>query len=522
MKNKVTSGEWPVASGQSQRDCVLQRCPGGALTQGTPEGSGPFSLSPGERAGVRASVSLNSKSQTSHAPIETHAAEILNAGHPFPLSPGERAGVRASLLSIFAILVISLLSGTTARAQSEESELPPALGEFEAAPLPPLEKPFLVPDVPQSFTDQTQVKERWFTIKPGVSAVFDYTAFSQDAASLSQVGKQEDQFQVRDLRLMLRGTIGSDYKVSYFVAGVYKGFDTDPATTWEMVDLWFAFPLGSPATKLTVGKMKETFGYEMVGDSGNLPQQERVLTPFFVSRSIGAKLSHVFGADQRTTLSGGVFNDWWVGGDSLDDSGTDVSARLTGLAWDQPDDKRFLHLGLAGRYAGADHNTLRYKGRPESNVADNYVDTGNLPGDHAWHLGLEALWNEGPFSVLAEYNRAWVDSPAAGNPEFSGYYVTASWILTGETRPYDRTVGYARRVMPEGRWGAPELVARFAHVDLDDGAVQGGKFDKTYLGINWWATRRWKIGFGWGHTWLDRLGKTGVTDSFLTRIQWVY
>jgi len=87
---------------------------------------------------------------------------------------------------------------------------------------------------------------------------------------------------------------------------------------------------------------------------------------------------------------------------------------------------------------------------------------------------------------------------------------------------YDRTVGYARRVMPEGRWGAPELVARFSHVDLDGGSIQGGKFDKTYLGINWWATRRWKVGFGWGHTWLDRSGTTGITDIFLTRLQWVY
>jgi phosphate-selective porin OprO/OprP len=135
---------------------------------------------------------------------------------------------------------------------------------------------------------------------------------------------------------------------------------------------------------------------------------------------------------------------------------------------------------------------------------------------------LEALWNEGPFSVLAEYNRAWVDSSASGDPSFSGYYLTASWVITGETRPYDRTVGYARRVMPKGHWGAPELVARFSHVDLDDGAVQGGSFDKTYLGINWWATRRWKFGIGWGHTWLDRFGTTGNTDSFLTRIQWVY
>jgi phosphate-selective porin OprO/OprP len=421
-----------------------------------------------------------------------------------------------------AIAVLALACAPNAHAQSEESEPAPAKGEFEAAPLPPPEKPFLVPDVPQSFVDKFQMRQHWITLKVGASAVFDYTAFSQDANSLSQVGKQEDQWQVRDLRLMLRGTIGTGYKFNYFVAGVYKGFDTDPEKTWDMVDLWFAFPLGSPATKLIVGKTKETFDYEMVGDSGNLPQQERVLNPFFVSRNVGVKLTQVIGDDQRMTASVGVFNDSIETGNSLEAGGTDVSARFTGLAWDQPDGKRFLHLGVSGRYAGADNNTMRYKGRPESNVADNYVDTGNLPGDHAWHLGLEALWNEGPVSVLAEYNRAWVDSPAKGNPEFSGYYITGSWILTGETRPYDRTVGYARRVMPTGRWGAPELVARFSHDDLDDGAVQGGKFDKTYVGINWWATRRWKFGVGWGHTWLDRFGTTGVTDSVLTRIQWVY
>ena len=427
---------------------------------------------------------------------------------------------RSALLVLLGV-VFSLVGALDAHAQSDESEPAPALGEFESVPLPPPEKPFLVPDVPASVADQTQVRSRWFSLKFGVSAVFDYTSFAQDAASLSQVGRQEDQFQVRDLRLMLRGAIGSDYKVNYFVAGVYKGFDTDPNTTWELVDFWLAFPLGSPATKLTVGKMKETFGYEMVGDSGNLPQQERVLTPFFVSRSIGAKLSHVL-ANQRMTMSVGVYDDGLVSSDSLDESGTDVTARLTGLAWDQEDGKRFLHLGLAGRYASAEHGTLIYKGRPESNVADNYVDTGNFPGDHAAHLGLEALWNEGPFSLLAEYDRAWVDAPTVGDPQFSGYYITASWILTGETRPYDRTVGYARRVMPEGRWGAPELVARFLHVDLDGGEIQGGKFDKTYLGINWWATRRWKVGFGWGHTWLDRYDKTGVTDMFLTRLQWIY
>ena len=222
------------------------------------------------------------------------------------------------------------------------------------------------------------------------------------------------------------------------------------------------------------------------------------------------------------TASAGVFNDGLFNGDSLSESGTDFTARVTGLPLDLPEANRFLHLGASFRYAGAEKDTLRYRARPESNVSDYYVDSGNLTGDHAWHLGLEMLWNEGPISLLAEYNQAWVDAAASGDPEFSGYYITGSWVLTGETRPYDRTVGYARRVMPTGRWGAPELVARFSHEDLDDDVVRGGSFDKTYIGMNWWATRRWKFGIGWGRTRLDRFGTTGVTNSVLTRLQWIY
>jgi phosphate-selective porin OprO and OprP len=419
-------------------------------------------------------------------------------------------------------LVANMVGVLNIRAQSQESDPPPAPGQFESEPLPQPEKPFLVPDVPHSVAEHTEVRERWFTIKPGLVLLADYTAFHQDADSISQVGHQDDQWDARSARLIFRGTIGLDYKIRYLIGGEYKGFESDPDQTWQLTDVNFTFPLFGPATLLNVGKTKESFSYEMVGDAANLPQQERILSPFFVSRNIGLKLSHVFGEEQRATATVGVFNDWWVGDDSLSDSGTDVSARFTGLMWDQNDGKRFLHLGLAGRYVGADNNVLRYKGRPESNVADNYVDTGDIPADHAWHLGLEALWNEGPFSVLAEYARAWVVSAPARNPEFSGYYVTASWIITGETRPYDRTVGYARRVMPTKRWGAPELVARFSHIDLDGGSVSGGSFDKTYLGINWWATRRWKFGIGWGHTWLDRFGLTGNTDTFLARIQWIY
>lgn len=417
-------------------------------------------------------------------------------------------------------IVTALLVPAVARAQADESKAAPPRGAIEAPPPAPPATSFAVPDLPYNFADKTTLRLKWFTLRPGLVLIADYNAFRQDAASVAQVGEQRNQWDDRAARLMLSGKLGR--YVTYLAAGEYKGFETDPETTWQITDVSLTLPLGGPGTRLTVGKTKETFGYEMVGDAANLPQQERVLSPFFVSRNGGVKIVQVFGKQQRMTASGGVFNDWWVNGEAFADSGTDVTARVTGLLWDENSGRRFLHLGVAGRYAGADRSTLRYKGRPESNVTDNYVDSGNLAGDHAWHVGLEALWNHGPYSVLAEYMHASVASPASGNPGFFGWYVTGSWILTGETRPYDRTVGYARRVMPAGRWGAPELVVRYSRENLDDGVVRGGAFDKTYLGLNWWATRRWKFGAGWGRTWLDRFGKTGVTDSLQLRWQWIY
>jgi phosphate-selective porin OprO and OprP len=438
-----------------------------------------------------------------------------------PRASERNNGTQIALVGIIIGVCTGLLCCLPAQAQSPESRYVPPPHKFDPGPAPKPDEPFAVPDVPKTLQEAV-FETPWLTVNPGLVLIGDYTAFSQDANSLVQVGRQENRAEFRAFRLVLLGRMGTDYQASYLLAVEYNGLDRDPNQNWELMDLAFTFPIGSPATKLTVGKTKETFDYEMVGDSANLPHSERVLNPFFVSRNIGAKVTHVIGEDQRMTISVGAFNDWWAKGDDYGDAGTDVTARMTGLLWDEKQGTRFLHLGLSGRYVGADNNTLRYRARPESNVSSYYVDTGDLPADHAWHIGLEALWNEGPYSVLAEYNRAWVNSPSTGDPQFHGYYVTASWILTGETRPYDRTVGYARRVMPTQRWGAPELVARFSCEDLDGGSVSGGKFYKTYFGINWWATRRAKAGIGWGHTWLDRFGTTGNTDSVLTRLQWIY
>ena len=348
----------------------------------------------------------------------------------------------------------------------------------------------------------------------------DHTSFWQDSTSVAQVGRQDNQWELRAARLSFLGAFGGAIPVSYQISGEYKGFDGDPDTTWQLTDLSLTFTLGQ-RTKLTAGKTKETFAYEMVGDAANLPAVERVLSPFFVSRNTGLRLTHVWGPQKRGTLSLGLYNDAWDIGPAAE-RGWDYSARVTALAWvDAADDSRYLHLGAAARQV-ASKGTMRFRGRPGSNVADNFVDTGNFAGDGALQLGLEAMLALGPVSVQGEHVSARVDAPTVGNPAFTGWYVTGSWVLTGDHRPYDRNVGYARRVVPQGRWGAPELVARYSDVDLSDGQIDGGRFRRTDLGINWWATHRWKAGLHWGHVWLDRFGAEGETDTLLARIQWVY
>ena len=45
--------------------------------------------------------------------------------------------------------------------------------------------------------------------------------------------------------------------------------------------------------------------------------------------------------------------------------------------------------------------------------------------------------------------------------------------------------------------------------------------EKWYAGVNWWATRRWKMSVGYGDIELDRFGVVGLTKQTLLRFQWI-
>lgn len=159
-------------------------------------------------------------------------------------------------------------------------------------------------------------------------------------------------------------------------------------------------------------------------------------------------------------------------------------------------DAPLLHLGLSTSWSpDAGRTRIRYRSRPESFLTDYVVDTGDIAGS-ARLLGLELAWQDGPLLLQAETLLANVDAEEGGDSLFYGFYLQASWSLTGERRSYDRAEAVFGRLKPEQPfrmngegYGALELAARLSWLDLSDGAVRGGRMISLTFGPTWTLNR---------------------------------
>lgn len=376
-------------------------------------------------------------------------------------------------------------------------------------------------DATHHFMKWSRTRNKLFSAKLGFAPILDYNANFQDNDSKNQVGSQENRFDIRSARVMVSGKINFKNPWKYLISVEYKGFDRGPDDpNFGITDLKFVIPL-SENSDLTFGKIKETFVYEMVGDAANLPHFERLLNPFFNSRNIGVIYHHFF-MNNRLTASGGIYKDWFASDKSFSKSNTTFTARITGLPKWENDGKQFMHMGVGIRYVDAQDNIIQLKGRNESNITSNYVDTGKLNASHQFNLSMEQLWSLDNFSVLMEYVHNWTSTNDFGIEQFNGYYVTGSYVLSGEQRPYDQKAAYARRIKPTGKYGAWEIFLRVGQNDLETKNVHGGINNRYDVGLNWWATQYWKAGMVYGIGNLEKGDVTGITNNLQFRVQWIY
>lgn len=263
----------------------------------------------------------------------------------------------------------------------------------------------------------------------------------------------------------------------------------DVADGWK--NLWVQYRFNKHLD-VRVGNQTVPFGLEEVMSSDDVAFMER---PLATQLTAGLLTGALLRADnQDMSFSFGVF-----GSDLSDDDrrkldGTSVTGRATWAPVRA--NKRVLHLGLSAEYRDAGSGEAgRFRARPESDATDvRFIDTRSIDGvDSLVTLGAEAAAGFGPALLQAEYIGSEVARDAGSDVSFGGWYVSASYVLTGERRRYQEHTGSFGDIQPKGQWGAVEVAARYGSLDLSDGDVTGGEESNLALGLNWYLNRNCRL-----------------------------
>ena len=347
----------------------------------------------------------------------------------------------------------------------------------------------------------------------------DWAWFDEDDDLVAQKGNSQDGTEFRRARLNFQGLLYRhlEFKTEYdFARRAATGETGGPGFR----DVYLGAVDIPVVGNTRVGHFKEPFSLdEMTTDTDVTFMEKSLASVFAPSRNTGFGLYDAV-LDQRATWAAGVFRD--DGGDnfgySQEDGKYNVTARLTGLPWYEDEGRHLLHLGVAASHRNPNGNSVRFRQRPEANLANRYVDTGALGADDVNEIGVEAAVVLGPLSVQGEFMGADVDAPAgASGSFFSGYYVQASYFLTGEFRPYDRARGVFGRLVPKdslfggkGGGGAWEVAARYSHLDLDDSGVNGGTLSDITGGVNWYMNANFRVTLNYIFSQLEDVGDAHI------------
>ena len=141
-------------------------------------------------------------------------------------------------------------------------------------------------------------------------------------------------------------------------------------------------------------------------------------------------------------------------------------------------------------------------------------------------VGAEAAYVRGPLSFQGEYIHSFVEQKEGSRLQFKGFYAYVSYFPTGETRPYDTTQGIFGRVRPRRSfslknrvYGGCEIAARFSCLNLNDGAIQGGRMNIASAGVTWFLTRVLRAKFNYEYADVDDTDLDGSVHIFQTRLE---
>ncbi|VTR91230.1 Phosphate-selective porin O and P OS=Pirellula staleyi (strain ATCC 27377 / DSM 6068 / ICPB 4128) GN=Psta_4368 PE=4 SV=1: Porin_O_P [Gemmata massiliana] len=390
-----------------------------------------------------------------------------------------------------------------------------------SAPAPTTVAP-TVPDLPASVTNPLSERlglglKPTFELRGRIEA--DAVVVSQSTSSKALIGDLQNGYGFRRARIGAQGIVGDSTR---WVAEVdFANGNFRPR------DLYVALTALPGLRELQVGYFREPFSLDGATSSRFITFMERSpLNELDPARDWGIA-GRWWSENERATFALGAFRVGTSnGGFSSGDGGNwAVTTRLTGLPIYTDDEGTFrlVHIGGAFSHRVPLNGVVRYAPDAQSNILDvndspasPFLPTINIPASSQQLYNLQAAGVYGPFSMQSEWFGTAIQQVGGGPIFLHGFYVDASYFLTGEHRGYNRTdaafsnVSVLRPLVrspgkPATGFGAVELAARFALGDFTSSnlpqptsgpfasASQGARLLQATFGANWYLNEYTRI-----------------------------
>ncbi len=380
-----------------------------------------------------------------------------------------------------------------------------------------------------------------FSLK-GVLQVDSRTFFNDSAI------KSNDGFLVRRARPIFQGTLYRDFDFRFTP-------DFAPSSGPTIFDAYGNYRY-EPWLQLRTGKFKTPEGLEQLQEDVNIQFNERSLaTDLVPNRDVGLQLWGDI-AGGVLSYAAGIFNGV---GDAQNSSNAafENEVEFAGRVFTQPFKNsditalQGLGFGVAGT---SENNTSGTKDLPSTTGGTlpgyttdgqqqffSYSATTVANGEH-WRLSPQGYYYYGPLSLLGEYaiSDQGVRNTATGAEAYlqnTAWEVSGGWILTGENASFNGVTPLHPFDPHNGQWGAFQVVARYAELNIDDAAFDGFANPATSAsaaqawsaGLNWYLNKNIRLNASFSHTTFTGGGGAGTTapaivtrqaeNVFFTRVQ---
>ena len=350
-----------------------------------------------------------------------------------------------------------------------------------------------------------------------------------------------DAFILRRARIIFEGTFNKIF--AFQLVPEYGGGAAGTASAFNLLDANLGVAL-KPSFQLKFGKFKSPVGLEQLqSDSWAFFAERSLVTNLVPNRDVGVQASGTF-LNGTTEYAVGLFNgttDAGSTGNSDFDDDKELVARVFAFPFKNGDSLfRGLGVGVSGTLShSAEGTTGRASGYRSDGQQTFFAYGGTTVADgQVYRVSPQAYWYSGPIGALAEYVQSTVNvRVGATKAELThdAYQLAAGYVLTGEDASFAGVVPRSNFSLENGTWGAFEVAARVAQLDIDDAtfptfaaaSTNATKATAFGLGLNWYLSKTVRATFNYYHTDFDTAVTPAATallinngeDAIVTRIQ---